>query len=436
MSETATGAPHPRVLVFGLTAEEIEVVRPLAGSLRVTSDIRDVHAEEHDVLILAGAEFHNYQWGFPRRIVFAPKPQSMSERPSNAASFGAWGAPSSPSNTAARTQFTPARDFDVTEFARQAGLESLARRSCIPGEGETYRGVNLPVVPNRVSHSLVQERLDRPLILASVFEAEAGDDPDSAIWLPYSALSYLQDWAIFAFAYWRRDAPETFPTTADWHRSGEWASPMELEARHVLNAFDQAEAERRRAADDARHQLLEELESAEADGGSWRGILSQTGDPLVASVKETLELLGFSVIDSDGLPEHKGKKREDLRVSDGEWIALVEVKGYAAAAKSNDLLQLASASVAYASSAGRAPDALWYVTNVYRERDPAQREIPLVGREDDLDSFGDDHHGCLVDTRELFALRQRVATQRTSPEDARNELRSALGRFIASRGKG
>lgn len=429
MSETAPGAPRPRVLVFNLTEEEIEVVRPMAGSLRVTADINEVHSEEHDVLILVGAQFHNYRRGFPRRIVFAPKPDPMSAKPQVATTSGFWGAASPGEVTVARTQFKPARDFDITDFARREGIESLTRRSCLPDVNATYRGVYLPVTPERVSHSLIQERLERPLTLASVFETQPSDvERDSAIWLPDGAREYLKEWILFAFGYWRRTDPDDFPTTADWHRHSGWASPPEIEARRALSEFEAAEAERQRIADHQRQQLVEELEGAERHGKSWRGLLSQTGDELVASVKAALELLGFTVISSDELPEHKGKKREDLRVSDGDWTALVEVKGYGGAAKSNDLLQFPGAIATYAAAAGRSPDALWYVVNVYREDDPAQREDPLSGRKEDLVSFGE-QHGCVIDTRELFALRQRVAATSTSAREARDQLKRSIGRY-------
>lgn len=116
-------------------------------------------------------------------------------------------------------------------------------------------------------------------------------------------------------------------------------------------------------------------------------------------------------------------------MTDGNWTALVEVKGYVGAAKSNDLNQVTRAAVAFAMTERRAPDALWYVPNPERNTDPGQRAVALAGREDDLTAFAENHDGCLIDTRELFRLRQDMATGQMSAEDARAVLKSARGRL-------
>lgn len=435
MSEPFKGAPRPRVLVFGLTEVEIETIRPLAGSLVVAENPYDFHSEEHDVLIVTDANFSDHSHFIKRRLVFASKPEVAKPTGRVSSSFGG---SSSAQSTAARTQFRPARDFEITEFSREHQLETLVRRSCFPQAGFTYSGFTTPVYPERKTSVLAQELLAHPLALAALLETDSSlpaDDSspwqpnDSALWLPDMARTALKDWLLFMLARWRQADPEMFPETAQWKRSDKWAAPEEIEARMKLADFVAEEAKRRERASEMRERLTSALETAESEGESWRSLLSDSGAELVAAVKETLELFEFTVVDSDALPQHKGKKREDLRVSDGPWVALVEVKGYSRAAKSNDLQQLTSASVAFAATEGSVPDALWYLVNVHRDIDPAQREAALPDRNDDLAAFAAGHDGCLIDTRELFRLRQCVAIGQITPAEARKELRGAAARY-------
>lgn len=148
-----------------------------------------------------------------------------------------------------------------------------------------------------------------------------------------------------------------------------------------MTTFDSAERERLRTVEADHSGLTRVIDAARVGGDSWRELLSATGEELVEAVRTALLSLEFGVVDSDGLPEHKGKKREDLRVHDGSRTALVEVKGYAGAAKSNDIQQVSAASAIYAAAEGRVPDVLWYVVNTYRDADPSQRAQALQGRE-------------------------------------------------------
>lgn len=431
MSDPLRGAPRPRLLASGFEPSEIEAIRPFAGSLWVTSDLLDVHPEEHDVLLLAQAELNDYRAGFPRRIAFAPRAEPMEAKPAYPTVRYSSSIGGEPPPTRAETQFRPARDFQVTEFAREQGLEALVRRSCLPDEGATYTGFRTPVGPSHVTHVLAQEALDRPLALAALLETDrSAFGPSSIFWLPAIARPYLAEWLPVALAHWRRTAPDTFPATADWHRAEQWASPQETAARARLVAFEAEEAERQRAAEATRRSLSAARDQAEEEGTQWRALLFESGDALVEAVQEAFESLGFEVVQADELPQHQGKKREDLRVSDGAWVALVEVKGYKGAAKSNDLLQLTSAGTTFAAAQGREPEALWYVPNVYRESDPAQRPIALAGRDEDVAAFGENHHPCVIDARELFALRQRTALGQLTQDVARDVLKRTTGRLL------
>lgn len=426
-------APRPRVLAIGLTGAEVEMLRPVVGSIRTTESMHDVHYEEHDVLIHVNADFSDAAGLFSRRIAFAAPAETEKPRFMVASSSGSSGYTPP---TAAHTQFKPSHAFELTDQAKQAGLASLVRRSCWPTEDVFYTCFPGTIHPKRTVYPLLRERLSRPSVLAGILEDdESGTVTDSVFWLPDIARSALVDWVRAAFDRWRAADPDAFPVTAEWRRADQWSSPNELAARATLAVFDAEEARRREEADEKRRELSEKVDVAEGAGDAWRALLSDTGDDLVKAVKDALELIGFDVIDSDALPQNKGKKREDLRVKHEGWTALVEVKGYAGAAKSNDLQQLNGAAAAYAADTGSQADALWYVVNAYRESDPAQRETALGSREDDLATFAEYSSGSLIDTRELFALRQLVATDQMSKEDARAALMSSGARFVAPSGE-
>jgi len=430
MSSDPAGAARPRVLVQGLTPSEIETVKDLAGSVRVTSDFTDVHPEEHDVLIHTDADFSDLSGSYPRRLVFAPKPDLDLRGISRSSS--SIGYSESRTFTRAQTRQTPARDFDVPDSVKGMGLESLVRASCQPAPEQMYVGVSVPVYPERETLILLQERLKYGLTLAAIFRSqESFYSTDFVVWLPDQARSHLKDWFKHSLSLWREEEPDRFPTAADWHEHDSWASPPELSSRRALAEFEAEEARRVELSAMQRQVLTDQLAADQIEGAAWRSLLTSNGNDLVDQVRSALASFGFGVVDSDALPENKGKKREDLRVVDGDWTALVEVKGYAGSARSNDLLQVTSTVAAYAVATGRLPDALWYIPNVERGLPPSQRSSPLAGREDDLHEFSESHHGCLIDTRELFALRQSVATGAVTQETARELLKQATGRFKA-----
>lgn len=426
-------APRPRVLAVGLTETEVEMLRPIVGSLTTTERLHDVHFEEHDVLIHTNADFSDAAGLLSRRIAFAAPVEGEQ---SGYVLGRTSGSPGFRPSTRAQTQFKPAHSLELTEIATQSGLAALVRRSCWPVENATYTGFPGTVHPKRTVYPLLRERLSNPRVLAGILEDEDdGAVTDSVFWLPDIARSALVDWVRAAFDRWRTADSDAFPVTAGWRRADQWSSPDELAARGTLAEFDAEEARRRHEADEKRRELSEKVDAAESTGEAWRALLSDTGDDLVKAVQDALELIGFNVIDSDSLPENKGKKREDLRAQHDGWTTLVEVKGYTGAAKSNDLQQLNGAAAAYAAATGSQADALWYVVNAYRKSDPAQRETPLGSREDDLATFAEYSSGSLIDTRELFALRQLVSTDQMSKDDARALLMSAGSRFVAPTGR-
>lgn len=428
MTELFAPVIYPRILTKGLMIFEIEALRPLVGSIDAVEALPDgrFHAEEYDAMVIVDGEYHTHSWDIHRRLVFAEEPKVTQGVTTSGRDFGG----SSPL-TRARTQPAPAKRLVIPDDFKDSGLARLVESSCMPEPGAPYRGIPHRVNPAREVVSLLEEDLKEPMVLAALLSIGSGpgQPADSAIWLPQTALRHLAEWMQVALRFWRVGAPELFPESADWHKAEQWASPQESAARAALAHFEREEEERLQRAQAEERELRATVDATVSDGEHWRQLLTATGDELVAAVAETFESLGFSVVDADELPEHKGKKREDLRVSDGAWVAVTEVKGMTGAARSNALMQVTNAAAQFATTQGRRPDALWYVVNAYRDDDPAQRPVVLSGRDEDVAMFGDMHHGLVIDTRELFALRQAVTLGTLSPEQARDQLQRTTGLF-------
>ncbi|GGF34735.1 hypothetical protein GCM10010922_07430 [Microbacterium sorbitolivorans] len=152
-------APRPRVLAIGLTDAEVELLRPVVGSITTTERMYDVHFEEHDVLIHVNADFSDAAGLLSRRIAFAAPVET--KQPRFAVASGSGSSNHTPP-TRARTQFNPSHSFELTEFANQSGLVSLVRRSCWPAEKATYTGFPGAVHPKRTVYPLLRERLSNP----------------------------------------------------------------------------------------------------------------------------------------------------------------------------------------------------------------------------------------------------------------------------------
>ncbi len=121
--------------------------------------------------------------------------------------------------------------------------------------------------------------------------------------------------------------PRLFPgiTKLDWLESDEFI-PDEVKAieeeirqeeRRVKDFRKQKEKEKGKIA----RKLKFLIQILLADDEHFEG-----GERLKTNVKKVLEFLGFSVVDRD-LQIKRGKKREDLIISEKDWNALVEVRG-------------------------------------------------------------------------------------------------------------
>jgi hypothetical protein len=120
-----------------------------------------------------------------------------------------------------------------------------------------------------------------------------------------------------------------FPSEPEWTSNPTWMTHGELSAVADV-AERRAESERviaeHQAAVAEAEVALRELR--EAVDGSERLLLTGSGTPLVDVVQETLEAFGFQVKNVDEERQaNRQDLREDLLVSEGDWISLCEIKG-------------------------------------------------------------------------------------------------------------
>jgi hypothetical protein len=246
-------------------------------------------------------------------------------------------------------------------------------------------------------------------------------------WYVPEVVPDLGVWLEAAFAEWSRDLPEVFPTTPDWVDNEQWMTAEEVAAdeshrlleQNAQETFARLEAEIQESA--AERAALRQRVDAEE-----RLLLTETGDGLVVQVAAALERLGFEVEDVDAAGRRE--KREDLRVRDGDWIALCEVKGHDKGATTADILKASRFTALYVQTEQKLPDATWYVVNQFRGTNPSVRRVVLRGQDDDVNAFAE-QNGLVVDTRQLFVLDQAVLRRSVEPQAARELLKTSVGRF-------
>ncbi|SDU18920.1 hypothetical protein [Jiangella alkaliphila] len=274
-----------------------------------------------------------------------------------------------------------------------------------------------------------------PIVLEEDGDAAAGywnrtESSTSAQWwwLP-SDTPQKGAWLSAVLNAWRQVESGRFPETSDWTSNSEWFTAAETRASDALLAHG-TETTRIVAERAAQGQALEAAldHAGEAAAQGQRRLLTAQGDDLVDEVRITLELFGFRVVDSDGLPKRADEKLEDLQVWDGDWVALVEVKGYGGRrdAKVNDLQQFRRPAVKFALENHREPDALWYVVNQRSGMDPASRPLPLISNPDAVHDFANDG-GMVVDTAQIFKFRTAVEAGAMRAADVLQVLKGATG---------
>lgn len=232
------------------------------------------------------------------------------------------------------------------------------------------------------------------------------------------------DWFEACLVRWNKEDPVSFPLDT-WRESEVWMTGAESSALANVN---EVEARRR----DALAALDAELKEASAElaalakeaNSAERRLLTESADPLKAAVKDALERLGFDVEDRDEFAKQDDRELlEDLRVTmqaHPGWTALVEVKGKNRATSANEVgSSFRRPCSRFAEENGRQPDALWFVSNSERQKDPSSRKRPLETSGPDLKDFSDDG-GLLIWSVDLFRLIRAVDLDEISVEDARS----------------
>jgi hypothetical protein len=239
-------------------------------------------------------------------------------------------------------------------------------------------------------------------------------------------------WAAAALSVWRDVDADRFPSGPDWRRERDWQTPDEQSAARTLLDL---EGEAMRLTAELQHRegaaTADLLKAQELGDAGPRRLLTEQGASLVNAVIDALGALGFNVKDMDEI--HPPNDRlEDLRVSDpgdGNWEAIVEVRGYNSGAKVSDLLRIQGRFVPrYVAAEKKLPSASWYIANQFLKRSPAERPPILDTNPEELHVFAESG-GLAVDTRDLFLLAAAAERGDVTPEESRQLLINATGRF-------
>ncbi len=146
-----------------------------------------------------------------------------------------------------------------------------------------------------------------------------------------------------------------------------------------------------------------------------------------------LARLGYAVTDRDlETPPDGAGKIEDLGATDPDDTTIdpvIEVKGYDRGARAGDLGQMLR-HLMRATSAGRAPSAIWWVANHSRSMPPDARPLVLANENALVQGHAEeDVPLVIIDTRHLFRAVQAVEVGTVTPAQVRASLRAARGRW-------
>lgn len=325
-----------------------------------------------------------------------------------------------------------ARNFALADAASQLGVAAITRQTVVPTPASDYRVLQWSYT-NRAPASTPEGRAITEFATDAAGASLAGyvrrgsqAEAGYLWWLPDSALAEACRWLLAAVRWWQEIDAGAFPPAGTWSEQRTWMTHGEIIAADAIDQLTKDAEEFRRRHEARMQQAVADQEVAQAAAISGpRRLLTAQGDELVEAVIATLTILGFSVVDSDRQSENAQFKQEDLRITDGDWTCLAEVKGYKKGAKSSDLLQIGKAVEVYVERGNPRPAARWYVVNHSIQTPPDLRDAPLAGVPDVpvFASMG----GTVLDTRVLFAMHRSVEAGELSPEDARNKLKLATG---------
>lgn len=258
------------------------------------------------------------------------------------------------------------------------------------------------------------------------------DDELAECWALPEDVKLHTEWVRLALRHWRELAPERFQDIPGWERRAEWMTAEEAEISRAIADVDEELAAVTTRLEQERERLTAQLTAAQTHGAkALRRLLTADGDELTDVVIGALEQLGFQVIDVDDEIAAEGDLTEDLRITDPDvdgWVALAEVKGSTRGASSRALTQIWKNVIRYVAAGNPEPDAVWYIVNQLRDQDPDRRPEIFASKQDVLDGFSDSG-GVAIDTAVLFRLVRAVEDGEFTPEEARERLRKARGRF-------
>lgn len=316
-------------------------------------------------------------------------------------------------------------------------VERLVRSDLVPGFA-TQESRPLFATMSRQGRAVVEMGwYVQPFLVASDGSMLAGrlrrGDPSRGvdtgeIWILPAWVSKRREWVRAAWKVWAETYPGRIPSPPQWRDSKAWFTPEELTLDEELERVrtERDETVTRLEAVEADLQVRKEAAAVAAAKGSRR-LLSADGDNLVEAVQAALTDLGFTAKNMDDVTE-KGKRVEDLRVSDDGWEAIAEVKGYKRGAAAGDLIKITRFAGLYAMETGKQPDAQWYVVNGFRFDEPGSRPLPLQGSDEDVAVFAEDR-GVIVSTVDLFRVWRDVMTGKRDKDEVRAAMKVAVGRF-------
>lgn len=432
------GTP-PRALILGLADELLEPrVSDLVGDVRIIQDLSEVDEAEWDLLIT------DQPWGqigFMGRT-WRPVREGMCvlyRAPADAAAVvledrATWrsGIELQLQHVGEELHLPTALPDHIADLVQQDLVPAASARKHHPhfAPGDYWPSLNGPSSTERAKEAAPTIE---PFLTTRAGACIAGRfrrSEQSEAWMLPPDVRDVVPWLKAALREWHALNPDRFLALPDWTDEPTWATAEERKAA-ALHAKVSAEREHAlRAFDDSLDTIGADLKAArERASNGPRRLLTADGEDLVEAVQLCLLGLGFQVVDRD--QARPGEKLEDLHVTDldePDWIALAEVKGFSKGVKTAGITQFLRFVPRFTSDAGRAPNALWYVVNHHRLKDPSTRGTTLAGADEDVSIFAA-AGGIVIDTVDLFKLLQQVQAGDLAAGDARTALRRASGRL-------
>lgn len=152
---------------------------------------------------------------------------------------------------------------------------------------------------------------------------------------------------------------------------------------------------------------------------------------LSVSIHKVLEDgLGFKVTNVDEMRLQVGESlKEDKWIEDGDFFALVEIKGTERGAKANWIRQDLTAHIREFEVVKDVTDInSVLIFNHERREAPEKRNTPFAG-DSDLMTFSQKSHICLLPVYELFKLVKAVEEGSLTPIEAREQIKMCTGMF-------